>query len=621
MGIFSHQYNRYLPVLSATGTIMLLVLMLACGRGSSEPQNLRPENAGVKDTAFFKKIDSLDDNDSYLLALRTLDSARERFSGNGQQINRFYFLATRAGILARAGYSKSAVSVGNEALQLAGKLNDTLLLAHGYLGLSYTFLMDDYDSSAKKYIDMAEALLPATRNDTALLLRLLNNQAVYEMMVTRNYDRTVALTNRELEIARRTNDPQTRSSAYNNMTGVYYYSQKFDSALMFIDSTIAICRLENNKYKLATAFVNKSSFCLDLKRIATAALYADSAARLFAVLDEQKPELPLLKYMVRKAKGDFPGALAAFEQYDSLNKLVKNNKQVELADLLESEQKVTSIQQQMHTKELEHEANIAGYEKKKRTAIALGAGLLLVLLMLTYIYKSEVNKRKLAQHNLAQAEALLQERTSLLGQMRENTINRSYEVEMKEFREKLSMELHDNVAGALAGMKFKLSMLPPSALTEEIIENIGNIYNKVRGISHGLISYKPTADFPEEIRRLILGYLQGLPVKANLNIENEIQLNQLPNQIKEQIHLIIQEILANVIKHSGATDFNVSVSVHENNVLLNFSDNGRGYEVEKVHDGIGLRNINRRLKEINGMVTVNSSLNRGAQTNIRIPVK
>jgi signal transduction histidine kinase len=163
-------------------------------------------------------------------------------------------------------------------------------------------------------------------------------------------------------------------------------------------------------------------------------------------------------------------------------------------------------------------------------------------------------------------------------------------------------------------------MLPPSPLTVEVIENIGNIYENVRSISHGLVSYKPTADFPEEIRRLVLGYLKGMPVKANLSITNDTELNNLPNRVKEQMHLIIQEILANVIKHSGATQFGVSVSVHDGKVFLDFSDNGRGYETEKITGGIGLQNINRRLRELNGELVVSSAQNRGATTNIRIPV-
>lgn len=591
---------------------------VSCSKKTKPGHELDPAGFGVKDTAFFKIIDSLEDNHSTPLALKTLDSARERLIR--QPVNWFYFLSTRAGMLAKAGYSKSAVPFGSEALELAEKMNDTLLLAHGYLGLGYIFLMDNYDSAAKKYIDKAALLLPAINNDTTVLMRVLNNQAVYEMMVTKNLPRAMDITKQELAIARSRNNLDNLTSAFNNMTGVYYYAQKPDSALMYIDSTIELCRQVNNKFKLATTFINKSSFCLDLKKTDMAARYADSAALLFGSLKLHKPEVPLARYLVLKEKKEFAGALTAFELYDSLNRVVQANREVVLADLLESEQKVSSIEQQMRTKDLEHQANIASYERKKTAAIVLGAGLLVMLLLLGYIYKGEVRRRKLAQNNLVQAESLLRERTMLLSETRQNTINRSYESEMEAFRRKLSMELHDNVAGALAGMKFKLSMLPPSALAGEVIDNIGKIYEKVRSISHGLVSYKPTADFPEEIRRLVTGYLQGLPLKVTLSISNEAQLNQLPSMLKEQIHLIIQEILANVIKHSGATSFSVTVSVSDQQVLLGFADNGCGFEVEKIKSGIGLQNINRRLHELNGALEVQSVQNRGATTSISIPV-
>lgn len=574
------------------------------------------DTTAKQDSAFFKRIDSLEDKISHLVAIKSLDSASERLTEGNNYRNAFFYYKARAWLVAKAGNIKKAVAHGLQALDIAEQKKDTSLLIHAHHILS-GILVQVGDSAADKYFDKALILFKHYHKDSSLYWKIIGNMGVYEMMITQQYDRARFLFKEELEHSPDTDKVSRRGAYFSNITGIYQFQNKLDSALLYCDSTIALWKQNNKPYNLAMSFHNKANILYDLNRFQPALACSDSAALLYREDNVFRKQAAYLRYLLLKAMNKPREAMAAMEEYDRVRNLIEDARSVQIADLLASEEKVTSIEKKMADKDLQHQLT---NQKNQRTAIILGSGLVILLLMLMYIYKSEVKKRKLALGNLKQTENLLQERSSLLEQMRQNTINRSYEDEMNEFRSKLSMELHDNVAGALAGMKFKLSMLPPTPLTGEVIENIGNIYDKVRSISHGLVSYKPTADFPEEIRRLVLGYLRGLPVQANLSVANETELNNLPNRVKEQIHLIIQEILTNVIKHSGASSFGASISVREQQVYLEFTDNGRGYEVEKTSGGIGLQNINRRLKELNGVLVVSSGQNHGAKTDIRIPV-
>jgi signal transduction histidine kinase len=599
-------YLLFLPV----------VFMAGCGYDKGSSRQKRNTTGVTEDKPFFKKIDSLEDHVSRREALKVLDSERVRLTRGDNHQNTFGYFRSSAHLLSKLGYTKKALSAAMETMNIARHLNDTPLLFRAYHSITAVFL-DVNDAAAKKYLDEATALLQLYPQNSEAQSVLWADWGVYEMMIAKDLDKARQTMEKQLAYGRKTGDDYKIASSYSNLTGVYYYKNKLDSAGMYLDSTIALWRNLKNKYNLYMAYHNRALLFHDMGNISLAFKYADSAITLSREENVYRPEANLLKYMIYKKANKLAMALQAYENYVAAKDSLQENKSVQLNDYVVSEAKVSSIEKEMQNKDIAHQSRV---QKNKRTAIVFGSALGLLLLLLVYIYKSEVGKRKLALNNLRQTETLLAERSSLLEQMRQNTINRSYDEEMNEFRQELSMELHDNVAGALAGMKFKLSMLPPSHLTGEVIENIGNIYEKVRTISHGLVSYKPTADFPGEIRRLVLGYLKGLPLAVDLSIKNDFELNNLPNRVKEQIQLIIQEILANVIKHSGATDFSVSISAREEKVYLNFADNGCGYETEKATGGIGLQNINRRLKELNGELIVSSLRGEGATTNIRIPV-
>jgi signal transduction histidine kinase len=77
---------------------------------------------------------------------------------------------------------------------------------------------------------------------------------------------------------------------------------------------------------------------------------------------------------------------------------------------------------------------------------------------------------------------------------------------------------------------------------------------------------------------------------------------------------IAQELLNNVVKHSGATECEVVFSYLPDAIELTISDNGRGFDPQDVGlEHMGLAIMSERARAIGGQLTVDSKPNAGTR--------
>ena len=94
----------------------------------------------------------------------------------------------------------------------------------------------------------------------------------------------------------------------------------------------------------------------------------------------------------------------------------------------------------------------------------------------------------------------------------------------------------------------------------------------------------------------------------------------LNENFKLTIYRIIQEQLTNILKHSKATEANISLSSKENDIYLEVSDNGIGFDTSKKRQGIGLSNIQSRVGMYEGTLDVFSQPEKGSKLSVRFPL-
>ena len=195
----------------------------------------------------------------------------------------------------------------------------------------------------------------------------------------------------------------------------------------------------------------------------------------------------------------------------------------------------------------------------------------------------------------------------------EQIIADAIEIALYKERNIIARELHDHVNQqlALAIMYIAAAEKKPQEkedLLKQSVQLITQSINEIRKISHHLIAEKNTEfSLVHSLNDLItdLSSVHALQVSFNhINFNEEL----VTYEIRLHIFRILQELISNVLKHANATQINIQLSLVQQQINLLFEDNGIGFDVSSKINGIGLMNINARVKNINGTISIEGGL-------------
>jgi signal transduction histidine kinase len=197
------------------------------------------------------------------------------------------------------------------------------------------------------------------------------------------------------------------------------------------------------------------------------------------------------------------------------------------------------------------------------------------------------------------------------------------EVIQKE-KQRIAQELHDGVLGRLFGARLNLDSLnkkdDPKAIESRnhYISELKTIEQDIREISHELNreKYALINNFVTIITNLFEEQKTISEAKLTATIDSSINWSKIDNTVKINLYRIIQESFQNINKYAKATTILVSLEKDKENLKLLITDDGIGFDVTKKSKGIGIQNIEARVKACHGKFEITSS--KGAGTTIKI---
>lgn len=265
--------------------------------------------------------------------------------------------------------------------------------------------------------------------------------------------------------------------------------------------------------------------------------------------------------------------------------------------------------------EIKSQQQLINFQKKQTIIMAIGiAVLLLVLGIATWFYRQRIITQK---ELLKNQEALNEEKVKGILESHKLQSTQAYISGQNEERERIAKDLHDSVSGNLAAIKLKLSDLCiEKKEISDIIQNVESTYEEVRAISHNLRSKELLLDNFTDLLLCLISFRES----ENLSIYTEFypkeELNELPEKIQVEIYSIIQEALTNIYKHANASKVTINIIHHEDYINIIIEDNGIGFDNNIIKQGIGLRNMKERVKNIRGVIYIESEQNKGTIINI-----
>lgn len=230
------------------------------------------------------------------------------------------------------------------------------------------------------------------------------------------------------------------------------------------------------------------------------------------------------------------------------------------------------------------------------------------------LYFNEITEQKELNLQLTQLNTRLIDLTQQLNMLSE-----------KE-REKIAKDLHDGIGQYLSLIKLKLRSILPTTeennpTLNELIQHVDTVIKEIKEIALGL---KPRMLNQFGLDMAIKQMVEE--VTRHFNIEGTYASYDLQKRFDYNFELsayrIIQELINNIAKHSGASTFTVEIFQKSDGLTIMVQDNGKGYDtsiIEQGKTGVGLLNLSERIKFYRGKISIDSSPEYGTEVIIEFP--
>ncbi|SHI73059.1 Signal transduction histidine kinase [Mesonia phycicola] len=430
-------------------------------------------------------------------------------------------------------------------------------LIGGYNLLAITsFNQKDYDSAIhwiQKCIDI--------NNYKQLTPTLINNKAMF-LLEAGHIDESIVLFNELLNDTINNNSINEKSRVLDNLG--YAKLKKGDtSGLKLIREAINL--IENSQARPRISYYihlakyyqdkDKQKAVLNAKKALARIQGVDDRLEMYKILalcDDKESDVYLTKYFVLNDSVDNA-------RLNATNQFAKIRFDSEI-----NEQKILKLEADGAERALEIEKENSRYI----ITIIIILFLLIMMILIFIIHKNRTQKNK---------------RLAIY-----NTEN------------KISKRVHDEVANEVYTLINKLEHKQITS-KNDILDHLESIYARSRNISREYDSSEMLENFHRNLNTMLTSFKNE---NANILIQNSsVALwKKINNDLKLNIYRILQELMTNMKKHSNANVVVISFVEHPKILEIKYSDNGKGFNLNKESASNGINNIKYRISELNGIL-------------------
>lgn len=184
-----------------------------------------------------------------------------------------------------------------------------------------------------------------------------------------------------------------------------------------------------------------------------------------------------------------------------------------------------------------------------------------------------------------------------------------------EERNRLARELHDSVkqhmftSALLVQAARKLLPRDPEGAQQHLVEAEELSEQVQQELSAAIQALRPPVLEELGLAMVLQDYArdwsQRVGIVADVRMQGE---RTTPLQIEEALFRVSQQSLANVARHSRASEVKIQLTWNEEEVSLSICDNGQGFDTARsVGKGLGLTSMRERVEALHGQLSISSS--------------
>jgi signal transduction histidine kinase len=395
-----------------------------------------------------------------------------------------------------------------------------------------------------------------------------------------------------------------------NLADSYRQAKRYAEALEKAAQAQQIAEEIQAAYELAGIYFIQGLLYADLKQLPAARSYI----RRSLEIAEQTNSYRLLAdaYWVLKEietqAGNYREAIGHFEVFRQYQDSVMSIEQRKAVADLDARYQTRLKDEALARNQLEIEQQQAALRTKNQWIAAgfTGLGLasaLALFIWITYRQKQRLDAQRLDA--LQQAQRLNISRALMSGEERART--------------EIARTLHDSIGGLLAAARHRLGAA--GARTDEpALALLDQAARDVRALSHQLM--------PETLERFGLEealrqYLHSIGEGSGIGVAFQAygMEERLPGEIGLLVYRIVQELVANAVRHAEARQVLVQLNRHAHQLSLTVEDDGKGFDpAAQAAGGMGLSSIRSRIDYVGGTFDIAAAPGAGVSVSITLPL-
>lgn len=502
-----------------------------------------------------------------------------------------YRLETLAKLRIAAVYSKSTENFNDkvkrdkakkyawQAMNSARQLKDSFLIYRSYSLLSNVEDSFDESSRAIPYLDSSLVYLDSTTHFENYVMMLYNKSSIY--LDRKDYTNGIPLSFQLLDLFRSLEDSAGIMDVYNNLGVFHEFKKDYKKAVDY--------------YKIVVEYSDRTNKFSNLYFASLGLFYC-------------------YNYLGDREKVIYYHELNNFAS-TKLQEQASSSSIIELETKYDTQKK----EQQILLQKARLEKSKALQAKTNGLVIALVSFLLLISLLFYFRSRFLRQKRQLAEFEI---ERKSKEIDAVIQRQETVAIEAQLKGELEE-RKRIAADLHDRVGGLLSTINIHLNAenedLSQKENKKQIHDLVKNSIEEVRTISHNLYQAGTLSELNEHLKQLELGVNASKTV--SMKVFNELSNQYIPELVVVELIKVIQELVTNTLKHAKANLIEVQLTMLPDQQLqVIYEDDGIGFEVAQVKNGLGTTTLKTRINRCQGELTFDSKVGRGTTVIINIPI-
>jgi NarL family two-component system sensor histidine kinase LiaS len=200
-----------------------------------------------------------------------------------------------------------------------------------------------------------------------------------------------------------------------------------------------------------------------------------------------------------------------------------------------------------------------------------------------------------------------------------------------EERQRISRELHDRVLQLLSSVKLRAEVCRSEFLgkgqsLERELETIEREVEKaITEIRNLLAENQNTAELKAgTLERRLRAELEIFRARTgfNINFQCKVTARDLPYVIEKELYFTLREAVLNAVRHSRASELNLSLQQTPRAFEATLRDNGVGFDLSSVEGDshYGLSGMRERVQNVGGQFMIQTAPGKGTEISIVIPI-